>query len=95
VLALCSHIEPDRDISASYTFPIKRSIKAPRTRLDLKSVSDRSGLPHVDLAGSHMPHQWHDELTRLGIKLRIVRAHGRVRNLLQANGVGENRRARW
>ena len=36
-----------------------------------------------------MLHQLHDELTRLGIELRIVAARGRVRDLLRADGIGE------
>ena len=31
----------------------------------------------------------HDELTRLDIKLRIVAARGRVRDLLRSDGIGE------
>jgi sulfate permease, SulP family len=52
-------------------------------------VCDLSASPHVDLAGSRMLHQLHDELTRLGIELRIVAARGRVRDLLRADGIGE------
>jgi MFS superfamily sulfate permease-like transporter len=52
-------------------------------------VCDLSASPHVDLAGSRMLHQLHDELARHGIKLRIVAARGRVRDLLRADGIGE------
>ena len=52
-------------------------------------VCDLSASPHVDLAGSRMLHQLHDELTRLDIKLRIVAARGRVRDLLRSDGIGE------
>ena len=52
-------------------------------------VCDLSASPHVDLAGSRMLHQLHDELASRGIALRIVGAHGRVRDLLRADGVGE------
>jgi MFS superfamily sulfate permease-like transporter len=52
-------------------------------------VCDLSASPHVDLAGSRMLHQLHDELTRLGIELRVVAARGRVRDLLRADGIGE------
>jgi MFS superfamily sulfate permease-like transporter len=34
-------------------------------------VCDLSASPHIDLAGSRILHQLHDELTRLDIKLRI------------------------
>jgi len=52
-------------------------------------VCDLSASPHVDLAGSRMLHQLHDELARRGFKLRIVGARGRVRDLLRADGIGE------
>ena len=52
-------------------------------------VCDLSASPHVDLAGSRMLHQLHDELARRGIELRIVAARGRVRDLLRADGIGE------
>ena len=40
-------------------------------------------------AGSHMLHELHSELAARGIALRIVGAHGGVRDLLRADGVGE------
>jgi high affinity sulfate transporter 1 len=52
-------------------------------------VCDLSASPYLDLAGSHMLHELHGELTARGITLRIVGAHGRVRDLLRADGVGE------
>jgi sulfate permease, SulP family len=52
-------------------------------------VCDLSSSPHVDLAGSRILHQLHDKLAARGIRLRIVGAHGRVRDLLRADGVGE------
>jgi len=52
-------------------------------------VCDLSSSPHVDLAGSRTLHQLHDRLAARGIPLRIVGAHGRVRDLLRADGVGE------
>jgi MFS superfamily sulfate permease-like transporter len=52
-------------------------------------VCDLSESPHVDLAGSHMLHQLHGELARRGMTLRIIGAHGGVRDLLRADGVGE------
>ena len=52
-------------------------------------VCDLSASPYLDLAGSRMLHELHIELARLGIALRIVGAHGSVRDLLRADGVGE------
>ena len=52
-------------------------------------VCDLSASPYIDLAGSQMLHQLHDELAHRGIPLRIVGAHGRSRDLLRADGVGE------
>ena len=52
-------------------------------------ICDLSASPHVDLAGSHMLHQLHEELARHDIDLRIVAARGRVRDLLRADGIGE------
>ena len=52
-------------------------------------VCDLSASPYVDLAGSHMLHELHGELATRGISFRIVGAHGRVRDLLRADGVEE------
>jgi sulfate permease, SulP family len=52
-------------------------------------VCDLSSSPYLDLAGSRILHQLHDELAARGIQLRIVGAHGRVRDLLRADGIGE------
>jgi len=52
-------------------------------------ICDLSAGPYIDLAGSRMLHTLHDELSNLGITLRIVGAHGAVRDLLRADGVGE------
>jgi len=52
-------------------------------------VCDLSASPYVDLAGSRMLHQLHDELASRNIALRIVGARGRVRDLLRADGLGE------
>jgi SulP family sulfate permease len=52
-------------------------------------VCDLSASPYVDLAGSRMLHELHSELTAGGISLRIVGAHGWVRDLLRAEGIGE------
>jgi MFS superfamily sulfate permease-like transporter len=52
-------------------------------------VCDLSAAPYVDLAGAHMLHELHDELISRGTTLRIVGAHGSVRDLLRADGVEE------
>src|SRR5262245_24462019 len=52
-------------------------------------VCDLSASPIVDLAGSSMLHELHAELERHGIGLRIVGAHGAVRDLLRADGISE------
>ena len=52
-------------------------------------ICDLSTSPYMDLAGSKMLRQLHDELVRGGIVLRIVGARGRVRDLLRADGVGD------
>ena len=52
-------------------------------------VCDLSASPYLDLAGSRMLRELHDELAAQGIALRIVGARGRVRDLLLADGIGE------
>jgi sulfate permease, SulP family len=52
-------------------------------------VCDLSASPSVDLAGSRMLHELHEALATEGIALRIVGAHGRLRDLLRADGLGE------
>jgi SulP family sulfate permease len=52
-------------------------------------VCDLSASPIVDLAGSRMLHELHAELERHGIALRVVGAHGNVRDLLRADGLSE------
>jgi SulP family sulfate permease len=52
-------------------------------------VCDLSASPHIDLAGSRILHKLHGELDSRGIALRIVGAHGSVRDLLRADGMGE------
>ena len=52
-------------------------------------VCDLSASPYIDLAGSRMLLELHSELTRSGIALRIVGAHGWVRDLLRAEGLEE------
>jgi sulfate permease, SulP family len=50
-------------------------------------VCDLSASPFIDLAGARMLHELHGELVARGIALRIVGAHGWVRDLLRADGV--------
>jgi len=50
-------------------------------------ICDLSAAPYMDLAGSHMLHELHKELSIWGIALRVVAARGRVRDLLRADGV--------
>jgi len=50
-------------------------------------VCDLSASPYVDLAGSRMLHDLHDELAGRGIALRVIGAHGWVRDLLRADGI--------
>lgn len=52
-------------------------------------VCDLSASPFIDLAGCRMLHQLHDALAPRGIALRIVGAHGRLRDMLRAEGIGE------
>jgi MFS superfamily sulfate permease-like transporter len=52
-------------------------------------VCDLSASPHLDLAGSQMLRELSGQLAGKGIALRIVGAHGRVRDLLRADGLGE------
>jgi high affinity sulfate transporter 1 len=52
-------------------------------------VCDLSASPYIDLAGSRMLHELHRELSARGITLRVVGAHGWVRDLLRADELGE------
>jgi sulfate permease, SulP family len=50
-------------------------------------ICDLSASPFIDLAGSRMLRDLEAELSRRSIALRIVGAHGRVRDLLRADGL--------
>ena len=52
-------------------------------------ICDLSASPFVDISGSRMLHRLQGALSARGITLRIVGAHGRSRDLLRADGVGE------
>jgi MFS superfamily sulfate permease-like transporter len=51
------------------------------------AICDLSASPNIDLAGSRMLHELHAELSARGIGLRIIGAHGSVRDLLRADGM--------
>jgi sulfate permease, SulP family len=51
-------------------------------------ICDLSASPYIDLTGSRMLHELHGKLAARGTQLRII-AHGRVRDLLRADGIGE------
>jgi MFS superfamily sulfate permease-like transporter len=50
-------------------------------------VCDLSASPTIDLAGSRMLHELHAVLATRGAALRVVGAHGTVRDLLRADGL--------
>jgi len=52
-------------------------------------ICDLSASPHLDLAGCRLLHELQDELPARGAALRIVGAHGTVRDLLRADGLAE------
>jgi high affinity sulfate transporter 1 len=52
-------------------------------------VCDLSASPYADLAGSRMLHELHKELQARGMVLRVIGAHGSVRDLLRADGLHE------
>ena len=52
-------------------------------------VCDLSASPYVDLAGSRMLRELQGEVSARDIALRIVGAHGVVRDLLRADGLAE------
>jgi high affinity sulfate transporter 1 len=52
-------------------------------------VCDLSASPYLDLGGAHMLHELHSDLAGRGISLRVIGAHGAVRDLLRADGLGE------
>jgi MFS superfamily sulfate permease-like transporter len=52
-------------------------------------VCDLSASPFIDLAGSKMLHDLHDELAARRIAFCIVGAHGQLRDLLQSDGLAE------
>jgi SulP family sulfate permease len=63
-----------------------RAVDASDVRL---VICDLSASPYVDLGGARMLHELHSELAARGAALRIVGAHGWVRDLLRADGIAE------
>jgi high affinity sulfate transporter 1 len=63
-----------------------RAVDASDVRL---VICDLSASPYVDLGGARMLHELHNELAARGAELRIVGAHGWVRDLLRADGIAE------
>jgi high affinity sulfate transporter 1 len=62
-----------------------------RTTPELRLViCDLSDSPHVDVAGAHLLAGLHRDLTRRDVRLRVVEAHGKVRDLLRATGLEEH-----
>jgi MFS superfamily sulfate permease-like transporter len=47
-------------------------------------VCDLSNSPHIDVAGADMLAKLHHDLTARCVRLRIVEAHAKVRDLLRA-----------
>jgi sulfate permease, SulP family len=83
-----------RPESSLMYFNVDSVLDAVRVRIeatDPKSirlvVCDLSASPYVDLAGSRMLHDLQNDLAARGIALRIVGAHGVVRDLLRADGL--------
>ena len=64
-------------------------LKAESVRDIRMIVCDLSASPYIDLAGSEMLQELHRLLTARKIDLYIVSAHGQVRDLLRADGVGD------
>lgn len=52
-------------------------------------ICDLSTSPYIDLAGSRMLHDLHNELAALNVNFRVVGAHGYVRDLLRADGLAD------
>ncbi len=65
-------------------------LNALRKSTGIKLVAcDLSASPYIDLAGARMLHDLHDELASRHVAFCIVGAHGQLRDLLQADGLGE------
>ena len=65
-------------------------LNALRKSTGIKLVAcDLSASPYIDLAGARMLRDLHDELASRHVAFCIVGAHGQLRDLLQADGLGE------
>ena len=65
-------------------------LNALRKSSDIRLVAcDLSASPYIDLAGSRMLHDLHDELAARHVAFCIVGAHSQLRDLLQADGLAE------
>ena len=65
-------------------------LAALRTSPDVKLVAcDLSASPFIDLAGSRMLHDLHQELASRQITFCIVGAHAQLRDLLRADGLAD------
>jgi len=65
-------------------------LNALRNSTGIKLIAcDLSASPYIDLAGARMLHDLHDELASRHVAFCIVGAHGQLRDLLQADGLGE------
>ncbi|MGY4223101.1 SulP family sulfate permease [Bradyrhizobium sp. USDA 4503] len=65
-------------------------LAALRTSADVKLVAcDLSASPFIDLAGSRMLHDLHQELASRQITFCIVGAHAQLRDLLRADGLAD------
>jgi MFS superfamily sulfate permease-like transporter len=56
----------------------------------VRVVCDLSNSPYVDVAGARMLRRLDEELNAAGIDFRIVEAHGRVRDMLRAEGLEQH-----
>jgi MFS superfamily sulfate permease-like transporter len=64
----------------------ERIARAPRLKLVICDLSDA---PMVDVAGARMLAGLHRDLAKGGILMRVVEAHGKVRDLLRGEGLEE------
>ena len=65
---------------------VRESIRSAACPIELVIV-DLSNSPAVDIAGARMLATLHADLAKAGATLRIVAAHGRVRDILRAEGL--------
>lgn len=75
-------------LNAEYVLnQVMAHLEQPGTQ-DLRSVvCDLSASPRIDLAGARMLSELHRSLSQRGLGLTVASAHGRVRDLLRAEGL--------